>query len=82
MKEYLNKHLVKDFGYCIQYDNIKSCIIGSLNGSITYYDDGIKLSLGEYFRYGLPAKEYYAKYRGSKDFKELGFLPPQLKESF
>ena len=42
--------------------------------------DGKKLSIGEYFRYGLPAKEYYAKYGGSKDFIDIGILPPNLTE--
>jgi len=80
MKEDLNKHLVKDWGYCKQYDTIKACIIGSLDGSITWFDDGDERSFGEYFRYGLPTKEYYAKYGGSKDFKDICILPPNLKE--
>ena len=41
---------------------------------------GIKKVKGEWFRFGLPAKEYIAKYRGSEDFKEIGILPPSLTE--
>ena len=80
VKDYLKKQLVKDYGYCKQYKTLKACIIGSIDGTITWYDDGKHLSLGEWFRFGLPAKEYYAKYRGSEDFKELCILPPNLTE--
>ena len=79
IEEYLNKHLVKDFGDCKQYDTVKACILASIDGSKTWYDDKIPLSCGEYFKMGLPAKEYYKKYAGLEGFEGIGFLPPQDK---
>ena len=80
VKDYFKKNLVKDYWYCKQYKTLKSCVIGSLDGTITWFDDGKDLTLGEWFRFGLPAKEYITKYRGSEDFKEIGILPPSLTE--
>ncbi len=80
IEEYLKTQLVKDYGYCKQYKTLKGCIIGSIDGTKTWFDDGKHLSLGEWFRFGLPAKEYIAKYRGLEDFQEIGILPPNLTE--
>ena len=39
IKNYLNKHEVKNHGWVIEYDNIKSAIIGSLPHRVTMYKD-------------------------------------------
>ena len=39
INKYLNKHLVKDHGYCKEYDNLKACVIGSFLGLVYYKED-------------------------------------------
>ena len=52
VKKYLDKHKIKNYGWCVEYDSIKSATIGSLPHRITFYKD-------KYFLFGKPLNETF-----------------------
>lgn len=67
MEEYLKQHQIGQDNYAIHYDNLKSAIVGSINGQVT--TDG-----KSYFKYGLTGNEFQKKYGSTKDFEELALF--------
>ena len=71
IESYLQKHIVKDFGSCIQYDTFKECIIGSYF-RVVYWKDHI------YYYQGLEGNEYHKVY-GQKAIIEIPILGMDFK---
>jgi hypothetical protein len=65
IKKYLDKHCVRKTEKYTEFDNIKSAVIGSLDGTTTV------VGLMDFYRNGLNVKEYYSKYKNTKEFREV-----------
>ena len=68
VKSYLAKHLVRSNEHYTEYDCVKACVIGSMDGSTTVFQDMT------FFRNGMTVVEYYKAYAGKPEFREIPFF--------
>ena len=68
VKSYLAKHLVRSNEHYTEYDCVKACVIGSMDGSTTVF------GAMTFFRNGMTVAEYYQRRNEIDDWTDIPFL--------
>ena len=68
IQSYLDKHKVRSCKRYTEYDTIKACVIGSLDGSTTVF------GAMTFFRNGMTVAEYYQRRNEIDDWTDIPFF--------